>query len=290
MRSSGDAPLLVVATFRDPKPGSPLGEALGELRREPGVERLVLRGLDEVAVGAYLAAARGESLDEAGLDLARPLHAETEGNAFFVSELVRHLADAQAQQATSVPQGVREVVRARVARRSPICQRALTQAAVVGARFSFQLLDQLVSDDGDDLLDALEEAEAARLLVAETQPGHYRFAHAIVRDALYAELGATRRVRMHRAVGEALETLDGPTAATACDLAFHFCAAAPLGGGPRGLTTPWPQPSGPSSRPRGRTPLTPSGACRPWRATPRPTGKPLRAPDGLGQGHAVVRP
>jgi tetratricopeptide (TPR) repeat protein len=74
------------------------------------------------------------------------------------------------------------------------------------------------------VLDGLEEAAAAGLLT-ETAPATYAFTHALVRQALYAALSATRRMRLHRQLGEALETLDDREAHVEA-LAHHFAHAA----------------------------------------------------------------
>ena len=90
--------LFVLATYRDTDldRSHPLAEVLADLRREPGVERLDLHGLDAVEVAALMTATAGHDLDEPGLELAQAVHAETEGNPFFVGEVLRHLAESGA--------------------------------------------------------------------------------------------------------------------------------------------------------------------------------------------------
>ena len=89
---------LVVATYRDTDlgRGHPLSEALADLRREPDVERVVLRGLDEAEVVEMVSTAAGHELEGEALELARAVHAETEGNPFFVGQVLRHLAETGA--------------------------------------------------------------------------------------------------------------------------------------------------------------------------------------------------
>jgi len=91
-REMGASRLLVVATYRDVEVsrGHPLAEVLPSLRQERTVERLLLRGLPEEDVRAMLVALRGENVPET---LARAISHETEGNPFFVQEIVRHLVD-----------------------------------------------------------------------------------------------------------------------------------------------------------------------------------------------------
>jgi tetratricopeptide (TPR) repeat protein len=99
----------------------------------------------------------------------------------------------------------------------------LAAVAAHAAAFSFALLERVLGDR-PTLLDALDEAVAAGLLT-EAGPGHYAFAHALVRQTIYGQLGSTRRVHLHRQLGEALETLDNPEAYVEA-LAHHFAHAA----------------------------------------------------------------
>jgi hypothetical protein len=98
LRFSGPLRLLVVATYRDSDVGwgHPLSELLADVPRLEGAERLPLIGLGVSAVAAFLEQAAGHALDEDGDDLARTVWRETEGNAFFVAEVVRHLNESGA--------------------------------------------------------------------------------------------------------------------------------------------------------------------------------------------------
>ena len=71
----------------------PLVELLADLRRQAGVERLSLPVSTTRGVAAFVERAAGQALDDEGLALARAIHAETEGNPFFVREVLRHLAE-----------------------------------------------------------------------------------------------------------------------------------------------------------------------------------------------------
>ena len=237
------AALLVLATYRhtDTPSGSPLATTLADLRRAPGVERIALEGLDADGVAAFVEAA-GKTDDDDGA-LARALHAHTAGNPFFVGELLRHLTETGAtyrRQAPwsyyadahglAVPEAAVEVVGRRLGRLSPDANRALVLAAVNGAEFDLAVLEATEADQPDTVLDGLEEAQAASLIVELDRPGHYRFAHALVRDAIYGRLSGARRARLHRQVGEALESLPGGPATRLPALAHHFAEAAAAGG------------------------------------------------------------
>ena len=90
--------LLILGTYRDTElsPTHPLAETLGALRREPGVGRITLKGLDDDEVVQYLESAAGHDLSKEGLELAHAVYGETDGNPFFVSEMLRHLTESGA--------------------------------------------------------------------------------------------------------------------------------------------------------------------------------------------------
>jgi DNA-binding SARP family transcriptional activator len=239
--------VLVVGTYRDTEldPGHPLLGVLADLRREPTVARLAVRGLDEKAVAAFVAAAAGRApRDHVTLDLAPALHAETEGNPFFVGQFLDHLvetgalADRDRGWAPSlpvdqlgVPEGVRDVVGSRVARLPEATRRALDVAAVIGREFTVAVLERIpdAGTDADTLLGALEGATRARLVQeVPGKVGRFGFVHDVVRQTLYGGLSGTRRARLHRRVGEALAGLPGAEAQPAL-VAHHFVAGATAG-------------------------------------------------------------
>ncbi|HEY2160260.1 MAG TPA: AAA family ATPase [Solirubrobacteraceae bacterium] len=248
VRSPPDMAVCVVGTFRDTEVQStglargtshPLTEMLADLRREPGIERLALLGLRQEDVEVMLTLETDGALDPKGRSLARAVHEETQGNPFFVGEILRHVAEAGKEPAAGeeidlaqlgIPEGVREVVSRRLMRLSEDATRVLTVAAVAGPTFTLPLLER-IPDAGatpDALLDALDEGVRARVLVeSERRRGRYAFAHALVRQAVYTDLTAARRGRLHRQVGEALEELYGDDPEQHLhEFAHHFAQAA----------------------------------------------------------------
>ncbi len=229
-QSQDAARLLVIATYRDTdlERTSALPEVLGDLRRTAGVERVALRGLDETGVVDFLEHSAGHTMDAAGLALATAIHHETEGNPFFIGEVLRHLRDTGAiyeqdgrwtthlqVSELGIPEGVREVIGRRLTRLSDEANQTLTLAAVVGRGFELEVVERVSDLDEEELLGALDEAVDARL-VHDTGVGRYRFAHALVRSTLYDEVRPTRRARLHQRVGAAIE------AAHAADLDDHL--------------------------------------------------------------------
>jgi len=241
-RELREARLLVVATYRDVEVthGHPLAEVLGMLAREPRCERVALRGLGRDEVGELVHAVTGSAPDA---DLADAIHELTRGNPFFVGEIARLLAeegglDAAARrgrgaEALLLPQSVREAIGRRLAVLAPPCQELLRIAAVIGRDFPRAALERLTSttgspgSDAESVLELLEEAVAAQVLVppGAEAPGRYAFVHALVRQTLYQELPTPRRVRLHRQVGEVLETLYADDPERLSELAHHFYQA-----------------------------------------------------------------
>ena len=241
-------PLLVVATYRDTDlaPGHLLADALAELRRVDGVERMELKGLDQDGVTGFVAAASGHELDRAASLFAGRLWAETGGNPFFLSEVLANLAESgsirqdDAGRWTAapgrdgddllLPESVREVISTRLARLSPSANEALAVGSVIGPSFRLTVLEAVPEAGQPSLiLDALEEAVNADLIVEEAI-GLFRFEHALVRNTLYEKISTTRRVRLHGSVALALERAeDSSTPERVVELAFHFTMAAPLG-------------------------------------------------------------
>ncbi|MGH8971717.1 MAG: ATP-binding protein [Acidimicrobiia bacterium] len=235
--------LLVLATYRDTelRHDHPLAAVLADMRRQDGVERFSLTGLDVNDVRAFMAETAGHPLHDEDLALARAIQEETEGNPFFVREVLRHLTETGAVEPSTgrwvadrslaelgIPEGVREVVGRRLSGLSSEANRILQSAAVIGPEFEVAVLAAAASFAEDALVGTLEEAVTSRLVVEV--PGRaprYRFSHALVRETLYEAITAARRVAVHRRVAAAIEAVH-------CDdlddhlpaLAHHWARAA----------------------------------------------------------------
>jgi DNA-binding SARP family transcriptional activator len=212
------AKLMVLGTSRevDVDRLRPVTGMLADLAREHLFERVRLGCLDQAGVSRLVECHAG---GRASPELARTVFEETGGNAFFVVEILRHLAEAgwsagadSGQEATpaggrlSIPDGVRDVIGRRVMRLGPQTGRVLAAAAVVGRAFDLETLEA-VSDLGrDELVDALDLAIEARLVEESAAAvGQYAFSHALIRDVLYGLLTNTRRGLLHHRVAVAIE-------------------------------------------------------------------------------------
>lgn len=119
------------------------------------------------------------------------------------------------------------MVGGRLARLSETCNSVLHVASICGRSFELDLVHAVAGLDEDDLLDALDEACGAAVIVEVAgSVDRYAFSHALIRETLYAELTTSRRVRLHRRIAGALERQAGERAdAVAAQLAYHFTEA-----------------------------------------------------------------
>jgi class 3 adenylate cyclase/tetratricopeptide (TPR) repeat protein len=238
--------LMVLCTYRDTDVDRthPLAAMLADLRRLDGVERIALTGLGTGGVRELLVRTSGHDLGDDGLRFADMMQRETSGNPFFLSEVLRHLTETGAlyerdgrwvsdlrPEHLGIPEGVREVVGRRLIRLGGDVEQVLRTAAVIGYEFDVELLADVVGRNVDEVLDALDTAISASLVI-EVGVDRLRFAHALVRETLHAELSSSRRARQHRKVAEAIEARHVQDSdAVVTELATHW-AEASAGGDP----------------------------------------------------------
>jgi len=226
-RQLADAAILIVGCYRDTEIEATLAATLTDLTREAVARRITLKGLTATDTSRLLEATIGRAPAD---ELAAQVHAETEGNPFFATEIGRLLgsedADGHATTTLPIPETVLEAAARRLERQSASCRETLMLASVIGREFDPVVVEAVSGAREDEVYGALEEAASARLLAGlPGAPELLRFSHVLIRDALYETIPAPRRVRMHRAIGAALEVLysDNPEPHLA-ELALHFLA------------------------------------------------------------------
>ena len=230
--------ILLLGTYRDDEVSQGLGSLLQELDRSRLALELRLARLERAGVAAMLQAIFG---------FERPIRPEflqaiymlTEGNPFFIEELLRSLpresdnlaldttSDRLAPHELRLPRTVNDAVLRRTNGVSPEARRVLVIAAVAGRRFDFELLQTLSGLGERELLHILKELIAGQLVIEVGQRGdHFAFRHALTRQAVYRQLLGRERRGVHRRIGDILEQSSGSSRdAKLEDLAYHFAEA-----------------------------------------------------------------
>ena len=242
--------LLVLGTYRDAELARthPLAEVLPTLGRQPDFDRIHLQGLPAEVVEELLRAMAAQELPKL---VTVTVAAETDGNPFFIREVLRHLLEEgtvyrdpdgcwtsdPSLGEPGIPDSVREVVHRRLSRLSDDAKRLLAAACAFDQPFRFDVVAEVCALAEDAALDALEEAITAQLLEDRPAGEFCAFTHALIRHALYADASSPRRARLHRRVAEVLAARLGavhPTPAAAGEIAHHYQRSAELPGAERG--------------------------------------------------------
>jgi predicted ATPase len=231
-RQIATAPILILVTYRTDEltRRHPLYPLLPLLVREAHTTRLDLRPLSAEDVRTLIDARYGVS-DAGATSLVTYLAARSEGNAFFVGELLRTLEEEAVLQyaergwmlhdlaQTRVPALLKQVIDGRLARLGEGAQYLLTVAAVIGQEVPLDLWVTVAVADEDAVADTLEHAVDAHILAEASGGAAARFSHALIRETLYESIPAIRRPRMHRRVAEVLA---GTRAPDPDMVAYHF--------------------------------------------------------------------
>src|SRR5262249_23091006 len=199
LRSSRPAPILVLGSYRDTEVGRrpPLTSALAELRRSGALDRVDLRGLTLDDVAALTASVLGSP------EVAPRVHSRTGGNAFFVEEVLRELAESGPQ---AVPESVRHAVGVRLSRMGDDANELIAAAAILGLEHDVRALQATAGLEPDGAESAFDDLLRARLL-RPTSPRRFEFTHALVRETVLDECNVLRRARLHHRAAVALAAL-----------------------------------------------------------------------------------
>ena len=235
LRQLRDERVLIMGAYRETELDRthPLAKALVDWNRERLVTRIVLRRFNESETEAQLDALLGE---EVSGEFAQAVHRETEGNPFFVEEVLKALIEKGSVRRESgrwrrcdvdelvIPQSVKEAIGHRLNRVSPDTNEVLRVCAILGKMFTFDDLTSATEQNEDALLDALDEATTAQLISAGADDS-FSFTHDKIREVLYEELNPIRRRRLHRHVAEGLERKYERVPCAVEKLAHHYIQA-----------------------------------------------------------------
>lgn len=241
----GPARLLVLGTYRSADAvarAHPVRELVQELRGRGMCRELALELLTVSEVASYMAGHLGGPVTSA---LAELVYRHTEGNALFMVNIVEHLVQQglvtrregqwtlrEGAEATSLPEGLRQLLGRRIEALPPETQRMLEAASVAGEAFAVAAVAAGVQDSVANVEAQCEELAAQHHFIDDiglvvwpdgTSGGRYRFQHALYQQVLSERLGTARRVQLHRCIGARLEAGYGNRAGEmAAQLAVHF--------------------------------------------------------------------
>jgi DNA-binding CsgD family transcriptional regulator/tetratricopeptide (TPR) repeat protein len=226
-------PILLLVTYRGEETTPELTHFLAELDRERLGTEFALKRMSPLEVDAMLQTILNlnSPVSKEFLDILFPL---TEGNPFFIEEILKALMaggdisyvdgtwDRKEIDQLRIPRTIQDAVQRRTQQLEEGTLQALTLASVMGRRFDFRLLQELLEVEEADLLAMLKELIAAQLVVEETAD-HFAFRHTLTREAIYTTLLLRERQALHRRVGEAIERMYATSIHLyAADLSYHY--------------------------------------------------------------------
>jgi DNA-binding CsgD family transcriptional regulator/tetratricopeptide (TPR) repeat protein len=212
--------IAIIATYRtdDLHRSHPLRGVVGELLRLPSVTAVELGPLPAPAMAEYLTTLVGRRMEATAVDA---IIRRAEGNAYYAEELLAASADG-----CELPAGLAGLLVARVERLSPAAQQVLRAAAVAGRRMDDDIVRQASGLAAPEYEEGVRESVANQLLIPDGDEG-YAFRHALIREAIYADLLPGERTRLHARLAELLadETRLAAVPGSAAELAHHYLAS-----------------------------------------------------------------
>ena len=230
--------LLCTCRLKELPEDHPLRDLLADVHRERDTLRIDLEGLAASDVSDLVKGVTDDQVGTTDDRLVSALETATNGNPFFITELVRNLVETGAlasedgswqlapgvEPDTHLPLSITETFAKRLRRMGEVVQRCLPVAAVVGEEFDVDLVSDVA--DCDSPADAVDEAVRGAVLIEVPAPSaRFRFAHTLMQRYLYGELGAARRTELHRRVALAMEASPHEGRWPVAELAKHWFAA-----------------------------------------------------------------
>ena len=215
--------LMIIGTVRSTDVTTATSAALADLRRHCTVVRTNVVGFNRAELAELVHHVAGS---DATPSLIATVGEATNGNPLYIRELTEHLlaqaiAAGDVQAASTIPDGIRDTVRQRLAALSPDAQVLLRSAAALGSTFDLELAGRLGGLGGEALLVAAEDALLSGMAIEETAT-RARFSHGLVATAIYDSTPRLRRLTLHRAAAIALGERSPATAGEIVDVARHW--------------------------------------------------------------------
>ena len=239
LRNTRQVPILVLGTYRETEldPVRPFYETLLGLNRDRLYTRVALHGLDAKNVERLVAALLDGPVEAS---LVSAITRDTEGNPFFIEEVVKGLVERNSLRQERgvwkpieeaehfIPQSIQIALGKRLETLSEDARAALSLASVLGREFDMDVLLNMSEWEEDRMLDALDESVKAQLITELRIHGKetYRFAHALLAQVIYDAINTRRRARFHQQAGESLERVYARKPEEQVEaLAYHFSRA-----------------------------------------------------------------
>jgi DNA-binding CsgD family transcriptional regulator len=229
-------PIALLLTYRTDEVQPELAAFLAALDREHLATEITLSRL-ALADAATMIGTILSAQHQIPEDLLESIYGVTEGNPFFVEEMLKSLLvtgeiaapgdalDTKPFSELRLPRSVQLAVQRRLQQVNAEAREILILAAIAGRRFDFDLLQSVTGRDEARLLELIKQLINAQLVVEESADV-FAFRHALTRAAVEADLLARERRTLHRAIADALEHRSGDTPDRhLADLAEHYFAA-----------------------------------------------------------------
>ncbi len=217
----GSIRVMIVATYRDDEPQEdvPLLATLGRIEREQTVRRIALEPLTERDVQTLIDDAMGSSYTLAP-DERRDIVVRSEGNPFFIEEILKKALERQKSSGT-LPTSIRALILDRLTRVRPEDRSVLDHAAVLGQEFAVETLASIIGRERADVLASLRRLRDLNLVAEEAQPSsRFGFRHGLTRQTVYDELLSIDTRALHaRILAVLAASADEPPLVD--DLAYH---------------------------------------------------------------------
>jgi DNA-binding CsgD family transcriptional regulator/tetratricopeptide (TPR) repeat protein len=219
--------VLLIATYRSDElhRRHPLRPWLAEMSRLARVEQMELARFEKDEVAELLAAIEGR---RPSVSLVEAIAHRSEGNPFFTEELLA----AGSADPNVLPARLRDVLLGRIVSLSPPAAQLVAAASVAGGTVDHDLLRVVLGMSDQGLAGAIDEAISSTVLVpveSDVAGGSYAFRHALLGEAVYDEILASERRRLHAAFSSALaaqRTPDGAAGASHLAALAHHASAA----------------------------------------------------------------